>query len=89
MAFKMNPLCAIDLQPIVVVLAGIVGVVIGWYLLIVVGVALIRAPIVTVAALLNRRPLDEEAAWVAFGELAVLMIAITWALFHFHIVKWG
>jgi hypothetical protein len=85
----MNPLCAIDLQPIVVVLAGIVGVVIGWYLLIVVGVALIRAPIVTVAALLNGRPLDEDAAWVAFGELAVLMIAISWALFHFHIVKWG
>lgn len=85
----MSLLCAIDLQPIVALLLGIVGVVIGWYLLIVVGAMLIRSPIVTVAALLKGKPLDEDAAWVAFWELVVLVIVIFWALFHFHIVKWG
>ncbi len=85
----MSPPCAIDLQPIVGIIVGVVGIIIGWYLVLVVGAMLIRAPIVTVAALLKGKPLDEDAAWVAFWELVVLVVFLIWAAFHFHIVKWG
>jgi membrane protein DedA with SNARE-associated domain len=85
----MTYLCAIDLQPIVGIIVGLVAVIIGWYLLLVVGAILIRAPIVTVAALVKGKALDEDAAWVAFWESVVLVIVLIWALFHFHVVKWG
>jgi hypothetical protein len=85
----MSPPSAIDLQPIVGLLLGVVGVIIGLYLFAVVGFMLISAPVVTVAALVKGKRPDEDAAWVAFWELVVLVIFLIWALFHFHVVKWG
>jgi hypothetical protein len=85
----MSPPCAIDLQPIVTLLFGVVGVIVGWYLLFVVGFMLIRSPIVTVAALVKGKQPDDDAAWVTFWELVALVIFSIWTLFHFHIVKWG
>lgn len=82
----MSTLCAIDLEPIVGVLLGIAGVIIGWYLLFVVGFVLIRAPLVTVAALVKGEVPEEGPAWVASFELVALVIFL---IVHFHIVKWG